>query len=190
MLLQSVPASELRRRLVAILLNPPSGTGRSTTRHLAVAAHILGNMELAVVNLFATATKSIVEVNDVGRAPEGWLAARPGIRSAIGAADEVLVGWGIGGIHGAARQCMRRQIDWLINALPERLDAVWTIGGEPRHPSRWHQYVSDKHGRTEGGSFEQRLRAVLARRDRAWVAAVSAGHAVPARSVIATGPDE
>jgi hypothetical protein len=35
------------------------------------------------------------------------------------------------------------------------------LGGEPRHPSRWHQYVSDKYGRTSGGTFEERIKQVL-----------------------------
>lgn len=34
-------------------------------------------------------------------------------------------------------------------------------GGQPRHPSRGHQYVSDRHGRTGPGNVEEGLRLVL-----------------------------
>jgi hypothetical protein len=38
---------------------------------------------------------------------------------------------------------------------------AWTVGGESRHPSRWHQYVSDKHARAGSGEFAERLKSVL-----------------------------
>lgn len=45
--------------------------------------------------------------------------------------------------------------------MDQGITAFWMVGGEPRHPSRWHQFVSDKHGRTTGGTFEERLVQVL-----------------------------
>ncbi len=35
--------------------------------------------------------------------------------------------------------------------------------GNTRHPSRWHQYVADKHGRTSGGGQAERLAEVICR---------------------------
>jgi hypothetical protein len=40
-------------------------------------------------------------------------------------------------------------------------DCIWTLNGEPRHPSRWDQYVSDRHGRASGATFSERIAQVL-----------------------------
>lgn len=56
------------------------------------------------------------------------------------------------------------QVEWFARqARAAGLSEMWTVGGRARHPSRWHQYVSDKYGRTSGGSFADRLRQVLVR---------------------------
>jgi hypothetical protein len=48
-----------------------------------------------------------------------------------------------------------------VEAIRAGISNIWMVGGEPRHPSRWHQFVSDKYSRTTGGSFEERLDQVL-----------------------------
>lgn len=45
--------------------------------------------------------------------------------------------------------------------LDRGINTVWSVGGQPRHPSRGHQFLSDKYGRTAGGTFEKRLSTVL-----------------------------
>jgi hypothetical protein len=78
--------------------------------------------------------------------------------------DEVMAAWGLSSLAGAARRNRIEQLRWLLDiASSHGHNYVWTIGGQPRHPSRWHQYVSDVHERTMGGTFEERLQQVLTR---------------------------
>jgi hypothetical protein len=153
------------RRLLAVLLNPPTGDGRTTIKHLAVASQILGGMEVRVANLFAVPTRNLAAIDVAGAAHDGWLAARPVLCQELEAAHEVLLGWGLGGLTGDARQQMRAQIGWLMSTIPASVSSIWTIDGQPRHPSRWHQYVSDRRGRVSGADFEARLAKVLQQTD-------------------------
>ena len=93
---------------------------------------------------------------------DGWLSARRELSSALGRATGVLGGWGVAGLTGDALQDQNEQVAWLrLEAIQAGVSTIWMVGGEPRHPSRWHQFVSDKYGRTKGGSFEERLDQVL-----------------------------
>lgn len=81
---------------------------------------------------------------------------------ALEGATGMLAGWGVAGLSGQARRLMQAQVAWLAErSAALGIDTFWTVGGEARHPSRWHQYVSDKYGRTSGGTFEERLKQVL-----------------------------
>jgi len=155
---------ESQMRLGVILLNPPEGTGKATRRNLEAGLESFGNPEIRLANLFATATRNVAAINEVGVKPEGWALARPPIEKVLRSSDQILFGWGVGSLHGIARQNFLNQIKWLrATALEMRHDSYWTIGSEPRHPSRWHQYVSDVHGRTSGGTLSSRLAQVLVR---------------------------
>ena len=146
-------------------MNPPSGSGTASLRHLNVARQILNFEEVQVTNLFSVPTRSVTDIAEVGQHPEGWTWARESLAQSIENADDVLIAWGLGGFGGAARTHCSAQIDWVYQELNNRgIDEVWMVGNPPRHPSRWHQYVSDRHGRTAGGSFDVRLRQVLHRR--------------------------
>lgn len=113
-----------------------------------------------MTNLCAVPTPSVVELNALGR--DAWDLARVDLEAALTGASAVLAGWGVAGLTGDARRLMRDQVAWLTERAPEGgIAAFWMVGGSPRHPSRWHQYVSDKYGRTNGGSFEERIRQVL-----------------------------
>lgn len=150
--------------LGVILMNPPTGTGHATRRHLHVATEVLECNDFKIANLLATPTRSVVEITDAGKNPSAWGAARPALRALIRDADELLIGWGLGGgFSGAARHYFLEQVDWVWSEIARARPTprVWTVGPEPRHPSRWHQYVSDKHGRAQGGDFPTRLRSVL-----------------------------
>lgn len=106
------------------------------------------------------ATPSVLDLNGLGR--EGWDVARRELVGALVGADALLAAWGVTGLTGDTGRWMRGQVEWLIErALESGLSQLWMVGGEPRHPSRWHQYVSDKHGRTAGGTFEERIAQVL-----------------------------
>jgi hypothetical protein len=147
--------------LGAILLNPSTGAGSPTLRHLNVAARILGADDVSIANLFPIHTRSLDEIRVVGSTWESWLPARSELRRVISTADQILVGWGAGGLTGTSAQHLRRQIAWVYEALLERGCPVVSVGPDTRHPSRWHQYVSDRWGRTAGGTFEERLTQVL-----------------------------
>lgn len=113
-----------------------------------------------MTNLCSVATPSVVEVNRLGR--EAWASARADLEVAVRSGTGLLAAWGVGGLSGDARRSLCAQVEWLVDcAMDGGLHSFWMVGGEPRHPSRWHQYVSDKYGRTRGGSFEERLAQVL-----------------------------
>lgn len=149
------------RTLVAVLLNPPATTAGTRSRNaVARAANVLGYDRAVVANLCAVATPSVVELNDQGR--EGWDLARDELDAALVGADALLAGWGVAGLTGNAGRWLGAQVEWLsARAVGSGISRLWMVGGEPRHPSRWHQYVSDRYGRTGGGTFEERIAQVL-----------------------------
>jgi hypothetical protein len=120
----------------------------------------LGYEHVRIANLCAASTPTVVELSTLD--PESWKQARPDLQDALAGANALLAGWGIAGVTGQARRLLMDQIDWLYHeATTVGIGEMWMVGGEPRHPSRWHQYVSDKYGRTDGGTADQRLRQVL-----------------------------
>lgn len=156
------PTGEDRERtLVAVLLNPPATTAGTRSRNaVARAANVLGYDCAVMANLCTVATPSVVELNRQGR--HGWDLARDQMEATLDGADAMLAGWGVAGLSGDAGRWMRAQVAWLSDRALERgISKIWMVGGEPRHPSRWHQYVSDKYGRTAGGTFEERIAQVL-----------------------------
>lgn len=146
---------------MAVLLNPPKRTSGVRSRNaVARAAAVLGYGEIRVVNLCAEPTASVAELHHVDRV--SWERARCELGGALTGATAVLGAWGVAGVAGPTRRDLQAQIAWLYGwALQVGIDRVWMVGGEPRHPSRWHQYISDKYKRTTGGSFEERLAQVL-----------------------------
>lgn len=157
------PDGRIERTLGAILLNPPLTTGAATMRHLQVAAGALGCDGVQVANLFTRPTATVAEINEVGRGTPGWEEARPAIEQVLMTSHAVVAGWGVSGLYGPAREHRRAQAAWVIQRVlsAAHLGGVWTLGGEPRHPSRWHQYVSNRHGRARGTSLDERLASVL-----------------------------
>jgi hypothetical protein len=124
------------------------------------AGSVLGYSRIVVANMCASATRSVVELNAL--ADDGWELARLEMTASLAGASAVLAGWGVAGLTGQARRRMEAQEEWLSERARDLgIKAFWMVGGKPRHPSRWHQYVSDKYGRTTGGSFEERIAQVL-----------------------------
>jgi hypothetical protein len=160
--------------LGAILLNPPTSSGLPTIRHLQVAAELLGCDSVVIGNLFATATDDVTVVNIVGAHAAGWTAARPHLLAALDS-DVLIAGWGVSGLHGAARGHREDQVRWVLeSAVARRHPGIWTINGDPRHPSRWHQYVSERHGRASGLNVAERLHSVLLFRPLPWLSGMRA----------------
>lgn len=148
--------------LGALLLNPPLTSGTRTLSHLGIAAELLGCDALDIANLFAVATRDVTAINDVGLSSDGWEAARPRLRQVIAESDHLLAGWGVSSLAGRAAIHRQSQVDYVrACARDVGKDCIWTLNGEPRHPSRWHQYVSDRHGRANGESLAERLWMVL-----------------------------
>ena len=115
---------------------------------------------MAIANLCLAPTPSVIEINDLAWC--AWDASRVQLNAALQGATGLLAGWGVAGMRGDARRFKQAQVEWLIGTAEScGIRTLWTVGGEPRHPSRWHQYVSDKYGRTAGGTFDERLRQVL-----------------------------
>lgn len=150
------------RRLVAILLNPPhSTTGNRSRNAVSRVGRVLGYTSVEIANLNLTPTISVVELG-LSQTAEEWTRARPRLTRALESADGLLAGWGVARLAGSAQRDRDAQVDWLRSEAGRvGFTSIWMVGGEPRHPSRWHQYVSDKYQRTTGGTFEQRLSQVL-----------------------------
>jgi hypothetical protein len=147
--------------LVAVLLNPPSSTTGIRTRQAVDRARmVLGYEEVRIFNLFMDATPTVAELNASVAHP--CPCARRRLRSALAEDSALLGAWGISGLTGEARIARDCQLTWLVKqAKAVGIHDIWMVGGEPRHPSRWHQYVSDKYGRTSGGPSDARLAEAL-----------------------------
>lgn len=151
-----------RRSVLAVLLNPPSiSSGARTVRAVGLAQSILGFENVQIANLAATPTANVVQLNHSQVNPD-WGTARITITQALTTTDGIIAAWGVSGLTGSARRGFEEQVSWFTaTAIRSGFDSCWTVGGRPLHPSRWHQYVADKHGRTPSGTTEQRLRHVI-----------------------------
>lgn len=145
--------------LVAILATPPSATSGVRTRaRLALAADAIGATALEVVNLLDVATRDVLDMADAGREVEPWLASRDQIHSSLAKADQVLLAWGISEPTGPARSHHRAQVHWVMEDITANGLSWWTVGGSPRHPSRWQRYTARTY---PGRAFREALDASL-----------------------------
>lgn len=145
-----------------ILLNPAQQGGERSLTRIQMAASVLGYDEVAVANLFSVPTRDSKGIRVVGQDEKGWVAARANLRRTIATSHEVMVGWGVHRPTGPAGVHFRDQVDYVHHLLQSSgKTGVWTMGGEARHPSRWHQYVSERHGRATGADFRARLESVV-----------------------------
>lgn len=134
------------RRLLAVLANPPLSTsGQRTLGRVTMAARVIGCGEVAIDNLFPTPSNDVTELNAIGAQADLWLAARPSLLRELRAVDDVLLGWGCSEPSGEARRHHRTQVTWLMGVLESRSVQVWTVGGQPRHPSRWQRYTAREY---------------------------------------------
>jgi hypothetical protein len=112
-----VEESGSSRRLCAVLMNPPlEGGGRSTNRNLEAARCCLDCESVEVANLLSTPSKNFDAIARVGRELDRWEESRPALKEALERADVVLLGWGVGGIDGAARSLLqsRNAGSWIL----------------------------------------------------------------------------
>lgn len=127
--------------LVVVGSNPPTTSGQRTLRRVEVVREVLGFQTVEMANLFPFPTYRTSGLSDVGQTKEGWLEARHQMRAAIERASGVLLAYGLGQPTGAARHHHRMQVAWLDQLLVSEQVAVWWVGGQPRHPSRWHRHT-------------------------------------------------
>jgi hypothetical protein len=147
--------------IAAILMNPPLTEGAQTHRALQKLSHVRGD-DVIVTNLLGVATRSFSELSAAASLAEPWLATREALRAAIGQADELHAAWGVSKLEGEARRHLRAQLSFLAaEATAAAHTHIWTLFGEPRHPSRWHQFLSDRHGRVASGPMQERIRQAL-----------------------------
>lgn len=154
------------RVLCAVLASPPQTSGVRTRNALDRAAGILNCDHVVVVNLLDVPTSDTGAMSTVGRDPRPWLESRVALAGGLNEGQVLLAAWGVSELTGPAREHRRDQVRWVVQAaLDAGHDLSWTVGHRPRHPSRWHQFVADRHRRTDPGlTFEERLRQVLLRR--------------------------
>ena len=123
---------------------------------------MIPDCSVIATNLCSARAADLPTLSVVAASPAPWMHARKDISAALGMCDEVMAAWGICPLTGTAREHRTAQLGWLMHSAARRGHSeVLAVGGQARHPSRWHQYVSDVHGRTNGGTFEQRLLQVL-----------------------------
>ena len=156
-------STETDRTLLAICLNPPSqSSGVRTERAVAAAATAFGCNVGLIANLCMTPTATVVDLNRQPAVEADWTDHRENLAKRLESASVLVGAWGVTGLTGDVRQMRDRQVVWLLAKSAEvGHEYIRHVGGEARHPSRWHQYVSDKHERTTGGSFDRRLAEIM-----------------------------
>lgn len=147
--------------LGALLLNPPTGSGAQTMRQLQIAKELLGCSSVTVANLFPVPSANMASISELGNAFEAWLPARDAILDLLDHSEKVLFAWGVSRPGGVAGRHFVEQATWVTEQAKIRGSNVWVLGGQPRHPSRWHQYVSEVHARTAAGPHSQRIQEAL-----------------------------
>lgn len=130
------------RGLTAVLFNPPLSSGTRTLARVALAAKLLGHQETAIVNLFPLATKSVLEVNSIGKDADLWLSARSNIAERLAVSGDVLLAYGCQEPVGEVRVHFRAQVAWLRQLLHDSDSTIWTVSNQPRHPSRWQRHTA------------------------------------------------
>lgn len=150
--------------LVAILASPPLTSGLRSRSRVDLAARLLGFDTAAIANLIAEPTSDVGDLARVGATAAPWRDSRRLVRGTLLDASAVILGWGTTEPLGAARLHHRDQVSWLLSEIAGRRLETWTVGGTPRHPSRWQRYTWRTHPELP---FENALKASLTRGDLA-----------------------
>jgi hypothetical protein len=128
--------------LLVVLSNPPlTTTGDRTLRRIALFKELFEVEALITANLFSIPTYRTGNLTDAGQAPDGWLGARSDLSVAIGSCTAVLLAYGAQEPSGSARIHFRYQVKMARDLMSTRNLPVWTVGGRPLHPTRWHRHT-------------------------------------------------
>lgn len=128
-------------RLVVVASNPPTTSGTRTRARAELARALLGHDEVEIVNLFPHPSYRTGELAELGREPEPWLSARPGIEERLAGAAAAVLAYGVVAPSGPARVHFREQAAWVDGVLRAHGVPAWWVGGRPTHPSRWQRHT-------------------------------------------------
>ncbi|SMG44516.1 DUF1643 domain-containing protein [Agreia pratensis] len=132
--------------LLVLMSNPPSTTtGDRTRRRVELLQTLVGIEETVTANLFSIPTYRTGEISEAGVDADGWLDARPAIVDAMDRCTAVMLAYGGQEPAGQARMHFREQISWAEKLIDARNLPVWTVGGRPLHPSRWHRFTHSNY---------------------------------------------
>lgn len=155
--------------MVVLGLNPPQETsGNRTFSNVGRLAAALNVSETRLLNLCSRPSTSFVDFASVAATPDAWLDSRIDLERDLAdfnpRSDIVVAAWGRSSFSGPTRTHLAAQIDWVMSIL-EGLGCaeVLTFGDSARHPSRWHQYVSDKQNRFPQVQHRARYAAAIVR---------------------------
>ena len=155
-----------RSRVGAILLNPAREANRVSRTHLVLedvrVAKTWGTLEIA--NLVGTPTRNSKELEQVATSVQLFLDVRDRLDTVLAGSDTLVFAWGVAPLRGLAGTYVRDQANWVISrALHHGHTHAWVMGGHPRHPSRWRQYVGPQRGLFDGATTVDRLAQGLER---------------------------
>lgn len=141
-----MPFTNHTTTLAAVLATPPLRTsGARTLGRLQLATNIIGIDSVTVANLLGVATRDVLDIAHVGQEAGPWLASREDLAAHLAGASAVLLAWGTTKPSGPARHHHQAQVAWVTNAIKTLGLPCWTVGGTPRHPSRWQRYTARTH---------------------------------------------
>lgn len=139
-------AMNSRRQLLAILANPPlRSSGDRTMRRVAAAAEILDCSTVIIGNMFSIPTVDVLGISMAGCQEEAWLESRRCIADRLETCHVALLAWGLTEPRGRALTYHRNQVAWVTALVRDSGLPAWSVGGAPRHPSRWQRYTSRVH---------------------------------------------
>jgi len=143
-------------RLAVILSSPPVRAGRRTRDRVNSLAKLLEVDSYEMANIFAFATTDVNQITTLGASMAPWLQARRPILDALRVSNAVLLAYGVSEPCGVARANCRQQISWLWEAIDSAgISKVFTVGGRPYHPSRWHRLCAKEDPPRRGTVAEQ-----------------------------------
>ena len=151
--------------LCVVLLSPPLTSGSRTLRAVRQAAEVIGCAKFRIANLITVPTWNLRDLDEKALDQRVWIDSRSAMANEVASAGRLLFAWGLLRNLRLARPMAEAQVRWLIGVADEfGHQEAWSVGSDVRHPSRWHQFTSDKYARTGGGTPEERLKQVLYRR--------------------------
>ena len=131
--------------LLFILATPPETSGSRTTARIEMAREVMGFPSARAVNLFPLTTKSVIDISTLGIERDPWASNRCTLMNELEDASEIVLAYGVTEPSGPAKLHHRWQVEWLKEQIVQLGIPTWTVGGRPRHPSRWQRYTSKVH---------------------------------------------